>query len=363
MKVWCGKLDKYEVHEREYYVVSVSAGFHSFFRPCFTDFYGATLQENIILIKKSIFYHCQREGERMDVVRSLLQRVNDGKIDLEKEFELFETMVQEYLALLATDKEEYTKELFLRIVYYYQRMWNLAYGAVDSMDVIDILDEKKKEVYESWITKVRKLAEPLYKKCEVDFMPKYLQWFADNVVKGYTPEELRYLVFTEMESFIKDGKALPSKEELMNRKEYFFIRSSPGDVIEYCSGEEARKIIEEKGFFKEQDYSDVKEVSGKIAYAGRAEGKVCVVKTKEDMAKFSEGDVLVSVMTEPYYLPIIEKAVAIVTDEGGVLCHAAIVARELKIPTVIGTKIATKVFKDGDIVEVDATNGVVRKKE
>jgi len=57
-----------------------------------------------------------------------------------------------------------------------------------------------------------------------------------------------------------------------------------------------------------------------------------------------------------------EKAAAFVTDEGGVLCHAAIVAREMKKPCVIGTKIATRIFKDGDIVEVDAYTGKVTKK-
>jgi len=56
-----------------------------------------------------------------------------------------------------------------------------------------------------------------------------------------------------------------------------------------------------------------------------------------------------------------KKAKAIITDEGGVTCHAAITARELKIPCIIGTKIATKVLKDGDRVEVDAEKGLVRK--
>ncbi len=66
-------------------------------------------------------------------------------------------------------------------------------------------------------------------------------------------------------------------------------------------------------------------------------------------------------MTTPDFLPAMERAAAFVTEEGGITCHAAIVAREMKKPCVIGTKIATKVFKDGDRVEVDATKGVVRK--
>ena len=66
-------------------------------------------------------------------------------------------------------------------------------------------------------------------------------------------------------------------------------------------------------------------------------------------------------MTRPEFMPILRKAAAIVTDEGGITCHAAIVARELKIPCIIGTQIATRVLKDGDLVLVDATNGVVKK--
>lgn len=73
-----------------------------------------------------------------------------------------------------------------------------------------------------------------------------------------------------------------------------------------------------------------------------------------------EGEILVTGMTRPEYVPLMKKAAAIVTDEGGITCHAAIVSRELKKPCIIGTKIATQVLNDGDLVEVDAERGVVR---
>ena len=79
------------------------------------------------------------------------------------------------------------------------------------------------------------------------------------------------------------------------------------------------------------------------------------------MEKFKRGDILVSPATNPNILPVMKIAAAIITDEGGITCHAAIVSREFKIPCVVGTKIATKVLKDGDLVEVDAEKGVVRK--
>ncbi|MFH1030379.1 MAG: PEP-utilizing enzyme [bacterium] len=84
------------------------------------------------------------------------------------------------------------------------------------------------------------------------------------------------------------------------------------------------------------------------------------MESVKDIYKVNEGDVIVSVMTRPDYLPAMKKACAFVTDEGGVTCHVAIVAREMKKPCVIGTKIATKILKDGDLVEVDANNGIVK---
>ncbi len=79
------------------------------------------------------------------------------------------------------------------------------------------------------------------------------------------------------------------------------------------------------------------------------------------MPKIRQGEILVAVITYPALLPAMERASAIVTDEGGLLCHAAIVSRELGIPCVVGTRIATKVLKDGDLIEVDASEGVVKR--
>jgi pyruvate,water dikinase len=66
-------------------------------------------------------------------------------------------------------------------------------------------------------------------------------------------------------------------------------------------------------------------------------------------------------MTRPDFSPILGKAAGIITNEGSITCHAAIISRELNIPCIIGTNIATKVLKDGDLVEVDADKGIVRK--
>jgi phosphohistidine swiveling domain-containing protein len=101
------------------------------------------------------------------------------------------------------------------------------------------------------------------------------------------------------------------------------------------------------------------EIKGSIAFVGTARGPARIVKSVKDLANVKEGDVLVTNMTTPNYLVAMKRAVAFITDEGGITCHAAIVAREMKKPCIIGTKIATKVLKDGDLVEVDAELGIV----
>ncbi|MEW6408160.1 MAG: PEP-utilizing enzyme [Patescibacteria group bacterium] len=115
-------------------------------------------------------------------------------------------------------------------------------------------------------------------------------------------------------------------------------------------------------FYKPKEkYGESQEIKGQPVYVGKARGKVKIINTQSEMVKMHEGDILVSHMTNPDIVLVMKKACAIITDLGGITSHAAIVARELKKPCVIGTKIATKVLKDEDIVEVDATKGVVKK--
>ena len=101
-------------------------------------------------------------------------------------------------------------------------------------------------------------------------------------------------------------------------------------------------------------------MKGSSACRGRVIGTVKVVKNVEDCEKLQPGDILVTVMTFPQYIIALEKAAAFVTDEGGILCHAAIISREMKKPCIVGTEIATSVFKDGDKIEVDADKGIVK---
>lgn len=153
---------------------------------------------------------------------------------------------------------------------------------------------------------------------------------------------------------------MPTAAELEKRYQNFVI-----DFPDYAKIEKLKDFAD-----KHKDYNfafdkveeDLSELKGQAVFKGKASGRAKILKRKDQIIDFQQGEILVSPMTTPDFVPAMKKAAAIITDEGGVVCHAAILARELKIPCVIATKVATKVFKDGDMLEVDAEKGIVKKK-
>ena len=100
-------------------------------------------------------------------------------------------------------------------------------------------------------------------------------------------------------------------------------------------------------------------VQGLAASHGRAAGTVRVLQSADQGDQLLAGEILVAPMTSPDWVPTMRRAVALVTDGGGVTCHAAIVSRELGVPCVVGARNATKVLRDGEVVTVDGALGVV----
>lgn len=117
-------------------------------------------------------------------------------------------------------------------------------------------------------------------------------------------------------------------------------------------------VVKESIISQKKVISD--EIKGVVAYKGFVTGTVRIVHTASDSEKVQTGDILVTNMTTPAYIAAMYRAAAFVTNEGGITCHAAILAREMKKPCIIGTKNATKILKDGDMVEVDADKGTVK---
>lgn len=173
---------------------------------------------------------------------------------------------------------------------------------------------------------------------------------------------LKQLTFQELLQFLLTGYC--DQEELEERNQFFIVGMKDGRVY-LQSGAEAKEYAKKLYPMLQDSGDEEKELKGQIAQKGLVRGQAYVlhwdagdiVKEMDDMPS---GSVLIAGQTRPQLMMAIRRSAAIVTDEGGITSHAAIVSRELRIPCVIGTKTATKLIKTGDTVEVDANNGIVR---
>ena len=158
-------------------------------------------------------------------------------------------------------------------------------------------------------------------------------------------EEIKRLV--TLGELIEDHYATPQDVEwAMEGGEIYIVQSRPITTIRKV--EEVSEEVEGRILLK-----------GLGASPGIASGRVKVIFSEKEISKVEEGDILVTTMTTPDMVPAMKRAAAIVTDEGGMTCHAAIVSRELGVPAVVGTKKATKVLKDGMVITVDGEKGII----
>lgn len=168
---------------------------------------------------------------------------------------------------------------------------------------------------------------------------------------------VRYLRADEIIKYLKnDGR--PNRKELIARKKYYVLYCSEKGTF-VITGQDAAQIRQAIAK-KEAQLTQGNTILGKSAFKGKARGSVKIVISLDDLKKTKKGDIIVCHMTQVSFTPYLKKCAAIITDEGGVTCHAAIISRELGIPCIIGTKIATKVLKDGDLVKVDAQKGIMK---
>lgn len=260
----------------------------------------------------------------LENIKKIEKRADSPKYCLEK---IMEVLVQNYTALGVYNcfwrffKEEQNKKI--------------------PMEIINRLGNDRNRIAE------------VYPKIEI-----LIKSAVDNLGKrdGFDGDLLRYLTLDEMKKFLRDRRYFNKKKKIFEqrRKNYLYL------FIEKTNQEYVitdKKIISKiEDYFKE-DVLDFKIIKGQTAYKGKAKGRVYKCSSSsEPKGEF----ILVAAMTHPKDVPLIKKSLAVVTDEGSILCHAAIICRELKKPCVTGTKIATQILKDGDLIEVDAEKGFVK---
>lgn len=165
-------------------------------------------------------------------------------------------------------------------------------------------------------------------------------------------DDIFYLLPEEIKDIFLKKKRI-DKNLIHKRKNGFAILLLKGKISKPIIGAQLKKIKKEK-------IRRVNIIKGKPANLGRACGKVRVVFEIKDLSGFKNGEILVTNMTTPDYFSAMKEAAAIVTDLGGITCHAAIISRELDKPCIIATQNATRILKTGDVVEVDAEKGVVK---
>jgi pyruvate, water dikinase len=149
------------------------------------------------------------------------------------------------------------------------------------------------------------------------------------------------LALTELGRQVEEHYGVPQDIEwAIADGRYYLLQARPITTLE--TGEEGRLLV-----------------TGLGASPGCAAGRVCRLTAVDEGARLRDGDVLVAAMTAPDWVPTMRRAAALVTDSGGMTCHAAIVSRELGVPCIVGTRQATTVLRDGELVTVDGTTGQV----
>lgn len=195
---------------------------------------------------------------------------------------------------------------------------------------------------------------------EALFLFRGMRGFLDLIIKelGLKYHQFILLTYQEILDSLKSGKKIELKE---------FKKRSQGYVFLIERGKLSMVFGEKGKFLSDTIDKNIgtlnkggNKITGQAVSPGTARGKVKIIMKVDELRGVKVGDVLVCSMTSPDYVPAMRSAVAIVTDEGGLLSHASIISRELGKPCVIGTKVATKVLKNGDWVEVDAEKGLVK---
>ena len=181
---------------------------------------------------------------------------------------------------------------------------------------------------------------------------------------GIPEEMIKY--YSASEVLLGKEYLVTNKEDFLRRKEgvamMYFVDESTLPQIEFVEYEKAKKMLLENydASISDKVKRDIREFKGQVACAGGViRGVVKVIHDPKNADDFNFGDILVTSMTRPEFVPLMKKAAAIITNEGGIASHAAIVSRELKVPCITGTKIATKILKTGDSIEVDTNTGTI----
>lgn len=317
-------------------------------------------KEFLYVLKEKVFISYRSKKNDQEMYAFFKEKVKDKKFlqELKAKTEQARSIYKEETEKIREGccKKEQSWEQLSSL---YKRAYNAEYQLLSIMNFTLYFEqaghvpEEAKTMFEE-IAKIRNnMAAILYAFYHDD----YGGLFRKIQEKVKLPKELvGFMLPEEIGESLKRQKATVTQNELNERRKLSVLVVENKEA-RYLVGKEAEKIYEEL----QSETKEQTEIKGQTAYSGKVQGTVCKVETHADLKKIKKGVILVTPMTSVTYIPYVEKVAGIVTDEGGIICHAASIAREMKIPTIIGTKTASKILKDGDLIEVDAQKGIVRK--
>ncbi len=298
---------------------------------------------------KSTCYY--REAEKTEFAKRVIEKIKRDETYIDKICTELKNTADKFLKFAA---EKRKGKITFDDYEQYQSLILAHYPVHSQVKImVDYLPKDMLAKYLPEFQAARLHAEPVFTK-SIEFSDAFAKQQVEKM--GIPAKLIQIMTKVELHTYLEKG-ALPQRNELETRNTasaYLFFN---GKMKIYTGKDfEAVKKIAIGNL-------QVSELKGTCAYPGKARGRARIVIDPNQAGDFQEGDILVTSMTRPEFLQLVKKSAAVVTDAGGILSHAAIVARELKKPCVIGTKNATKVLKDGDVVEVDAEKGIVRKLE
>jgi len=147
-------------------------------------------------------------------------------------------------------------------------------------------------------------------------------------------------------------------DKISNRLSHWAANYSNGNIEFLCGNEATNLVNNSLNNINTDDYSQL--ITGLGVSGGIVEGRVKVIKTYGGLNDIEKGDILVTTMTDPEWITVFDKCAGIITDEGGYLCHAAIVSREMRIPCIVGTKKSTQILTNGDRIIMNGENGTIK---
>lgn len=300
-----------------------------------------------------------------------------AKIDIANLHELISPSIPTLTQQISIDKikvkeGKMSKQDYIRKYWYYKGTWIGGKILSESMLLEEIKSSEpitnfaqRKSLHDSLMPKIDEKTSNLINLLHILFLWRedrkaYMQMLSIcylNLLEQASLElglEKKFLAWATPSEIISEKYSANILKERAEKSVFYLEKGSSNPI--FLTGKDADTII--KNFTSDNKITELK---GTIASKGIAKGRARIVLREHHFAQFQPNEILVTTMTRPEYLPLMSKASAIITDEGGLTSHASIVARELKKPCIIGTKIATQVFENGDELEVDADKGIIKK--